>query len=148
MIFSTATFKWQRRPSSLLPILLLIIAGRPACSQQTIQRTTSTEGVKVITRLADTDQSSPHLMVIAAEGQHQISTRAADQLLGWPLLKGRLTVVIGGQPHAIDAIITQHPSATILRLEELWERPAAEQPPCNMPSRGIAPAASFFSPLV
>ena len=129
MIFSTTTFKWQRPPSWLLPTLLLIIADSPACSQQTIQRTTPIEGVKVITRVANTGQSSPHLMVIAAEGQHQIATRAADQLLGWPLLQGRLSVVIGGQPHEIEAIINQHSSATILRLEELWERPAAEQPP-------------------
>ncbi len=138
MVFSITTLKWQHLLLRLFPILLLMIAGRPVGAQQTIRRTVPVEGIEVITRIADAAQTSPHLLVIAAQGPHQITARAADQLLGWPLLKGRLSVVTGDNPNVIESVINKHPQALVLRLQELWDQPGSKTPP--------GPAAVLYAP--
>ena len=125
MIFLITCWKqrWPRQPAWSLPSLLLMMMCGLAEAQQSVQPMLPEGSGQVITRVADANRSSPHLLVIAMEGRHQITARAADQLLGWPLLKGRLTVATEDQPDVIAAIVDQHPPTVVLRLQEQWEKP-------------------------
>jgi len=119
-------------------MLMMMFLCTSTDAEQPIQRTVLGGGVQVITRRGDTSPKSPHLLVIAVAGRHGITARAADQLLGWPLLKGRLTVVTGDSPSVIESVINKHPQALVLRLQELWDQPSARTPP--------GPAAVLYDP--
>ena len=131
MVFSITTLPRKRpfNPFWLIAILLLMIECSSTGAEQPIQRTVLDEGVQVTTRMGDTSQKSPHLLVIAVPGRHGITARAADQLLGWPLLKGRLTVVTGDNRNVIESVINKHPQAIVLRLQELWDQPGSKTLP-------------------